>query len=131
MVFGANRDLLDMVRNFMHFFAHESCGFCTPCRVGGTLLKDLVDKVYAGRAGDYDLQEIRQICALMRDSSHCGLGSATPNPVLSSMDRFPEIYRRRLRDSGYEPAFDLDAELQEARMITGRDDDGAHIRCDE
>jgi [NiFe] hydrogenase diaphorase moiety large subunit len=47
------------------------------------------------------------------------------------MDRFPEIYRRRLRDSGYEPAFDLDAELQEARMITGRDDDGAHIRCDE
>ena len=48
MVFGPERDLLDMVRNFMHFFAHESCGFCTPCRVGGTLLKNLVDKVLDG-----------------------------------------------------------------------------------
>jgi [NiFe] hydrogenase diaphorase moiety large subunit len=127
MVFGPERDLLDMVRNFMHFFAHESCGFCTPCRVGGTLLKNLVDKVYAGRAGEYDLQKIRDICALMRDTSHCGLGAATPNPVMSTLEKFPSIYRRRLCTSDYEPAFDLEAELEEARRITGRDDSGAHI----
>ena len=127
MVFGPERDLLDMVRNFVHFFAHESCGFCTPCRVGGTLLKNLVDKVYAGRAGEYDLQKIRDICGLMRDTSHCGLGSATPNPVMSTLEKVPSIYRRRLCTSDYEPAFDLEAELEEARRITGRDDSGAHI----
>lgn len=127
IVFGAQRDLLDAVRNFTHFFAHESCGFCTPCRVGGTLMKQLIDKVYAGRASEYDLQELRSIGSLMKRASHCGLGATAPNPVLDSLDRLPDLYRRRLRDTAYEPAFDLDAELEQSRRITGRDDPGAHI----
>ena len=130
MVFGQQRDLLDMVQNFAHFFVHESCGFCTPCRVGGALLKDLVDKVYAGRAGDYDLQEMQAIGDLMRDTSHCGLGTTAPNPVLDTLQKFPEIYRQRLTGGDYGPAFDLDAALAEARDITGRDDAAAHIKAE-
>lgn len=130
MVFGPRRDLLDMVRNFVHFFAHESCGFCTPCRVGGVLLKKLVDKVYRGDGGEYDLQEMRSICELMQSASHCGLGTTAPNPVLGMLDKLPSLYRRRLRAGDYAPAFDLDAELEQARQITGRHDRGAHIEVD-
>ena len=127
MVFNRERDLLDMVRNFAHFFVHESCGFCTPCRVGSALMKDLIDKVHAGHAGQYDLDEINNIGMLMRSSSHCGLGTTAPNPMLDTLNKLPEIYQNRLKHSSYEPAFDLDAALQDARDITGRDDAGAHI----
>ena len=127
MVFNQQRDLLDMVQNFTHFFVHESCGFCTPCRVGSVLMKDLVDKVHAGHAGRYDLDEMQKIGQLMRSSSHCGLGTTAPNPVLDTLSKFPHIYEKRLKHSSYEPAFDLDAALQESRDITGRDDTGAHI----
>ncbi len=127
MVFNQERDLLDMVQNFAHFFVHESCGFCTPCRVGGALLKDLVDKVHAGDGTTYDLQQMREIADLMRDASHCGLGTTAPNPVLDTLDKFPGIYEARLRDSRNEPAFDLDAALQEARQISGRDGDSVHL----
>ena len=130
MVFNQQRELLDMVQNFAHFFAHESCGFCTPCRVGGTLLKNLVDKVHSGHGTKYDLQQMREIGALMRDTSHCGLGGTAPNPVLDTLDKFPDIYRSRLSDSRYEPAFDLDAALQEARQISGRDQDAAHFETE-
>ena len=130
IVFDQRRDLLDMVKNFTDFFVHESCGFCTPCRVGGALLKNLVDKAYAGHASDYDLQEMRNIGAVMKATSHCGLGKTAPNPVLETLGKFPEIYRRRIRHASYEPAFDLDGALEEARQITGRDDAGAHLKED-
>lgn len=127
MVFNQHRDMLDMVRNFAHFFVHESCGFCTPCRVGCSLMKDLVDKVYTGHAGQYDLDEMHKIGELMLKSSHCGLGTTAPNPMLDTLNKFPQIYNERLKHSSYEPSFDLDAALQDARDITGRDDAGAHI----
>jgi len=127
MVFNNDRDLLEMVQNFTHFFAHESCGLCTPCRVGGALLKDLVDKLVHGHATRHDLGEIETIGALMQDTSHCGLGSTAPNPVLDLLRHFPQLVEKRLAHSSYEPAFDLDAALQEARDISGRDDAGAHI----
>ena len=130
MVFNNDRNMLDKVQNFAHFFVHESCGFCTPCRVGGALLKDLVDKLVNGHATQYDVDEMRKIGALMRQASHCGLGSTAPNPVLDLLERFPQLVEARLAHSSYEPAFDLDAALQEARDITGRDDAGAHIRSD-
>lgn len=130
MVFDSRRDLLDMVHNFAEFFVHESCGFCTPCRVGGALLRDLVDKVRAGHGSHYDTEEMRGIGNLMKTSSQCGLGVTAPNPVLDTLSKFPQIYERRLSQKNYEPAFDLDAALQEARDITGREDAGAHIRND-
>ncbi len=127
MVFNRSRDLLEMVRNFAAFFSHESCGFCTPCRVGGVLLRDLVEKVAAGSGSSHDLEEMRRIGAIMRRASHCGLGHTAPNHVLNTLDKFPEIYARRLSSRGFTPAFDLDAALAEARALTGRDDAAAHL----
>lgn len=130
MVFDESRDMLDMVRNFAGFFQHESCGFCTPCRVGGALLRNLVEKVAAGQASDYDLGEMRHIGAVMKQASYCGLGHTAPNHVLNTLDKFPHAYQRRLRSSDYTPSFDLDAALSDARTITGRNDRAAHLEED-
>ena len=127
MVFGQQRDLLEMVRNFAGFFVHESCGFCTPCRVGGVLLRDLIEKVASGRASAHDLEEMRRIGDLMRRASHCGLGHTAPNHLLQTLEKFPWIYQTRLASAEYTPAFDLDAALAEARRLSGRDDPGAHL----
>ncbi len=131
MVFNNERNLLDMVQNFAHFFVHESCGFCTPCRVGGALMKDLVDKLTDGKAGRYDTDEMRNIGLLMKSTSHCGLGTTAPNCVLDMLDKFPYIVEEKLaHHASYEPAFDLDEALQEARDISHRNDSRAHIRTD-
>lgn len=128
MVFNQQRDLLDMVENFVRFFCHESCGFCTPCRIGGVLLKNLLNKVIVGHATSYDINEMKKICQVMQATAHCGLGATTPNPVLDTLRKFPGIYSKRLLNRGYEPAFDLDAALEDSRHMTGRDDEAAHIR---
>jgi len=128
MIFNQQRDLLEMVQNFSRFFCHESCGFCTPCRIGGNLMKDLLHKVMVGHATGYDLQEMKKIGQLMQKTSHCGLGATAPNPVLDTMKKFPLVYSKRLLNRSYEPAFDLDAALEVSRRLTGRDDEAAHIR---
>lgn len=127
MIFDQRRDLLEMVRNFADFFVHESCGFCTPCRVGGVLLRDLIEKVAIGRASAHDLEQMRQVADVMRRASHCGLGHTAPNHLLQTLETFPQLYQARLVSADYSPAFDLDAALAEARRLTGRDDPAAHI----
>ncbi len=127
MVFDQSRDILDGIRNFTQFFVHESCGFCTPCRVGTSLMRDLVTKVHTGHGTRYDLEEMRKLGRIMQVGCHCGLGQTAPNPVLDSLDEFPEAYERRLRSTAYEPAFDLNAALEEARQLTGRRDPGAYL----
>ena len=61
MVFGKDRDMFEVARNFAHFFAHESCGFCTPCRVGTALLRDALDKIAAGRGARYEINELMRL----------------------------------------------------------------------
>ena len=76
------------------------------------------------------VDEMKKIGSLMRSSSHCGLGATAANCVLETLEKFPSIYQQRLKHTDYEPAFDLDAALQESRDITGRDDEHAHIRTE-
>jgi [NiFe] hydrogenase diaphorase moiety large subunit len=127
MIFGQQRNLLNAIENFNDFFVHESCGFCTPCRVGTTLLQKRLHKVVCGHATSEDLAMMRTIGSVVRESSHCGLGMTAANPILGSMEKFLEIYEARLKSTSFEPAFDLDAALEEARQISGRNDAGAHI----
>jgi len=128
MIFNQQRDLLDMVQNFVNFFCHESCGFCTPCRVGSSLMKDLVNKVSVGHATRYDLDEMLNIGLVMLRTSHCGLGTTAPNSIFDTLKKFPDIYSKRLLNRSYEPAFDIDVSLETSRRLTGRDDENAHIR---
>ncbi len=131
MVFDDSRDLFEVARNFMHFFAHESCGFCTPCRVGTTLLCDVMDKIHGGKGSWHDLNQIFRLNQLLQASSHCGLGLTACNPLVDTIKRFRPAYERRLESLEFEPAFDLDGALARAREMTGRDDAGAHLGGDD
>ncbi|HEX5392592.1 MAG TPA: NAD(P)H-dependent oxidoreductase subunit E [Rhodocyclaceae bacterium] len=127
MVFDKTRDMFDMARNFAHFFAHESCGFCTPCRVGTNVVARLMDKLDAGHGSPYDIDEMFKMHRLMQSASHCGLGHTACNPMFDTLQKFRPAYERRLDSLDYTPAFDLDEALSQARQMTGRDDPGAHI----
>jgi len=127
MIFGKDCDLLKVICNFAHFFAHESCGFCTPCRVGTTLLRNGLDKICNGKGTQYDVDEMRRMAALVKRRSHCGLGQTAPSPILDALERFPELFNEKLVHSDFEPHFDLDAALEEARQLTNRDDAEAHL----
>jgi [NiFe] hydrogenase diaphorase moiety large subunit len=131
MVFDESRDMFEVARNFAHFFAHESCGFCTPCRVGTTLLCNVMDKIHRGKGSQHELREIKKLSGLLKSSSHCGLGTTACNPLLDTMKRFRPAYERRLESLEFEPAFDLDGALERARAMTGRDDAGAHLGNEE
>jgi [NiFe] hydrogenase diaphorase moiety large subunit len=130
MVFNRSRDMFEVARNFSHFFAHESCGFCTPCRVGTTVLKNVMDKLHAGHGTQYDLNEIFQLSRVLQMSSHCGLGHTACNPLFDTLKKFRPTYERRLKSLEFEPAFDLDGALAAARQMTGRDDAGAHLKAE-
>ncbi|MBI2407158.1 MAG: NAD(P)H-dependent oxidoreductase subunit E [Gemmatimonadetes bacterium] len=127
MVFGPQRDMFDVVRNFTQFFRHECCGLCTPCRVGTSLLEMLVEKVAAGKGSPVDVEQVQSICQLMKTTAHCGLGQTAPNHVIDSLVKFRGDWDKRMKTTDFVPAFDLDAALQEARQLTGRDDAMAHL----
>jgi len=127
MVFDHSRDMFEVARNFVHFFAHESCGFCTPCRVGTSLLRNLMDKLNNGHGSPYDFAEIEKLNRILQSMSHCGLGHSACNPVLDTIAKFRPAYERRLQHKEFEPSFNLDWALESARQMTGRDDAGAHF----
>lgn len=127
LVFGENRDLLSVNQNFAHFFAHESCGFCTPCRVGTRLLINSLQKIQEGRATSLDIHEIKQLSAVVRRYSHCGLGHTAANHILDSLQHFPEYFEKRVTQQAFTPQIDLDAALEAARQITHRNDAHVHL----
>jgi len=127
MIYDHSRDLLEVIHNFCNFFAHESCGFCTPCRVGTTLLKNGMDKVCSGHATAHDLDEMKRTAAIVNRRSHCGLGVTAPNAIVEGLKCFPELFEAKLLHKEMEPEFNLDASLAEARMLSNRDDAEAHL----
>jgi [NiFe] hydrogenase diaphorase moiety large subunit len=129
MVFDQTRDMFEVARNFVHFFAHESCGFCTPCRVGTSLVSNMMDKLAHGNGSPYDFAEIEKLNGILQSTSHCGLGHAACNPVLDTIAKFRPAYEKRMTRTEFEPAFDLDRALSQARQMTGRDDAGAHLEA--
>lgn len=127
MVFGPHRDMFEVARNFAAFFAHESCGFCTPCRVGTSLVRNCMDKIAHGHGTQHEISEIFKLHRVMQAASHCGLGQAACNPLFDTLQKFRPAYERRLKSLDFEPAFDLDEALAAARQVTGREDAAAHL----
>ncbi len=127
MVFGGQRDPIEAARNFAHFFAHESCGFCTPCRVGTALVAGMIDKIAAGHGALYESMDLKRLHNILRASSHCGLGQTAMLALHDMMHKFKPAFERRLITKDFEPDFDLDAALARARELAGRDDAAAHL----
>ena len=99
VVFDDTVDLAAQARFAFEFCAVESCGKCTPCRIGSTRGAETLDKVIAGDAVADGLTLVRDLCEVMRDGSLCALGGLTPMPVLSALDHFPEDFDRAVRDA--------------------------------
>jgi len=93
VVFDDTVDMLSQARFAMEFCAEESCGKCTPCRVGAVRGVETIDKIAVGDDRDGNLVLLDDLCELMTDGSLCALGGLTPMPVRSALRHFPEDFR--------------------------------------
>jgi formate dehydrogenase iron-sulfur subunit len=94
VVFDDSVDMAKQARFAFEFCAKESCGKCTPCRVGSTRGVETVDKIVAGRDRPGNITLLRDLCETLTDGSLCALGGLTPLPVLSALDHFGEDFAR-------------------------------------
>ena len=92
VVFDDTVDMARQARFAFEFCAKESCGKCTPCRIGSTRGVETVDKIIAGRDRASDIQLLRDLCEVMTDGSLCALGGLIPYPVQSALKHFPEDF---------------------------------------
>ena len=92
-VFDDTADMLKMARFAMEFCAVESCGKCTPCRIGSTRGVETLDKVAAGIQPEKNLELVTDLCNTMKFGSLCALGGFTPYPVMSALTHFPEDFK--------------------------------------
>jgi len=122
MVFGPQRDVLEVVGKFMEFFIDEGCGFCTPCRVGNVLLKQRLDDIIAGKGQVDDLRYLEELGETIKATSRCGLGQTSANPVLTTLKNFRWAYEEMVREAqdGMQRTFDIRAALADAEAIAGR-----------
>ncbi len=84
--------MVDMAKFFLEFTVDESCGKCTPCRVGTKRLLEKLDKITSGKGTLEDIDELEQLCYYIKENSLCGLGQTAPNPVLSTLKFFRDEY---------------------------------------
>ena len=94
VVFDDSVDMAAQARFAMEFCAAESCGKCTPCRVGSTRGVEVIDKITAGVDRERNLVLLEDLCTTMTDGSLCAMGGLTPLPVRSALSHFPEDFRR-------------------------------------
>lgn len=127
VVFGEGRDLLDVVEQYLEFFVDESCGYCTPCRVGNTLLLDGIKRVRRGTADKGTLDMMSSLSLTMKAASRCGLGQTSFNPVLTAMKNFPQLFAKAavVPAGALRPGFDVAESAAAAASIAGRPSTGS------
>ena len=84
--------MVDIAKFFLEFTVEESCGKCTPCRVGTKRLLEMLEKITSGNGELEDLDKIEKLCNFIKEDSQCGLGQCAPNPVLSTLQYFRDEY---------------------------------------
>ena len=84
--------MVDIAKFFLEFTVDESCGKCTPCRIGTKRLLEMLDKITKGQATLEDIDKMEELCYYIKDNSLCGLGQTAPNPVLSTLQYFRDEY---------------------------------------
>ena len=105
----------------MEFFVEESCGWCTPCRAGNVILLRKFEKIAGGKGSRRDLEEVASWGRIDQGQSRCGLGQTSPNPILTTLENFRELYEARVRkDVDFVPEFDLAASMAAGCEAAGR-----------
>ena len=90
--------MVSVSKFYLDFTVDESCGKCTPCRVGNLRLLELLEKITSGNGTEEDLDKLQELSHVIKDTSLCGLGQTAPNPVLSTMHNFWDEYVAHVRD---------------------------------
>jgi NADP-reducing hydrogenase subunit HndC len=90
--------MVDIARFFMDFIVDESCGKCTPCRVGTKRMLEMLERITQGKGEEGDIERLEHLAYEIRDASLCGLGQTAPNPVLSTIRYFRDEYEAHIRD---------------------------------
>ncbi|MDR2201187.1 MAG: NADH-quinone oxidoreductase subunit NuoF [Clostridiales bacterium] len=98
IVMDEDNCMVDIAKFFLEFTVDESCGKCTPCRIGNKRLYEMLDKVTKGEATLEDLDKMEELCRYIKENSLCGLGQTAPNPVLSTLKYFRDEYVAHVRD---------------------------------
>ncbi|MFP3859687.1 MAG: NADH-ubiquinone oxidoreductase-F iron-sulfur binding region domain-containing protein [Bacteroidales bacterium] len=90
--------MVSVAKFFLEFTVEESCGKCSPCRIGNKRLHELLEQITKGKATMKDLQRLKNMCNVIKDTSLCGLGQTSPNPVLSTLENFWNEYVAHVED---------------------------------
>ena len=98
IVMDEDNCMVDIAKFFLDFTVDESCGKCTPCRVGTKRLREMLEKITDGKATLKDLDELEALCHYIKENSLCGLGQTAPNPVLATLKFFREEYVAHIVD---------------------------------
>jgi NADP-reducing hydrogenase subunit HndC len=98
IVMDEDNCMVDIAKFFLEFTVDESCGKCTPCRIGNKRLYELLCKVTDGKATMEDLDKMEELCYYIKANSLCGLGQTAPNPVLSTMKYFRNEYETHVKE---------------------------------
>ena len=92
IVMDEDNCMVDIAKFFLEFTVDESCGKCTPCRIGTKRMYEMLDKITKGKATLEDLDKLEELCYYIKANSLCGLGQTAPNPVLSTLRYFKDEY---------------------------------------
>ena len=90
--------MVDIAKFFLEFTVEESCGKCTPCRIGTKRMLEILTKITKGEATMEDLDKLEQLCYYVKENSACGLGQTAPNPVLSTLRYFRDEYEAHIKE---------------------------------
>ena len=98
IVMDEDNCMVDIAKFFLEFTVDESCGKCTPCRIGTRRLLEMLDKITKGQGTMELLDEMKELCLYIKENSLCGLGQTAPNPVLSTLNFFYDEYVAHVKD---------------------------------
>jgi len=90
--------MVSIAKFYLEFIVEESCGKCTPCRVGNKRMLEILEKICQGKGNMEDLDHLRNFANVIKDTALCGLGQTSPNPVLSTLDNFYDEYLAHVKD---------------------------------
>ncbi|MFA6866502.1 MAG: NADH-quinone oxidoreductase subunit NuoF [Clostridia bacterium] len=98
IVMDEDNCMVDIAKFFLKFTQDESCGKCTPCRIGTKRLLEYLEKITEGKATMQDIDDMEKLCYYIKDNALCGLGQTAPNPVLSTLRYFRDEYKAHVID---------------------------------
>ncbi|MBS5938323.1 4Fe-4S dicluster domain-containing protein [Clostridium sartagoforme] len=96
IVMDEDNCMVDIAKFYLEFSVDESCGKCTPCRIGNKRILEMIKDITNGKATIEDLKKLEELCEVVQDTSLCGLGEAAPNPVLSTIKFFRKEYEEHV-----------------------------------